>query len=59
MICQKKTNPSCLASFWCFQSSDPDATPTFIDLRNQPKDMETLHKVRLVINITTYDFPFL
>ena len=29
----------------CWQN-DPDARPTFIDLRNQLKDMETLHKVR-------------
>lgn len=45
-----------MTSWW---QTDRDATPTFIDLRNQQKDMETLHKVRLVINITTYDFPFL
>ena len=29
----------------CWQN-DPDARPTFIELRNQLKDMETLHKVR-------------
>ena len=33
----------------CWQN-DPDARPTFIDLRNQLKDMETLHKVRLVMS---------
>ena len=39
--------------------NDPDARPTFTDLRNQLKDMETLHKVRRVMNTTTYDFPFM
>ena len=42
----------------CWQN-DPDARPTFIDLRKQLKDMETLHKVRLVMNITAYDVPFI
>ena len=42
----------------CWQN-DPDARPTFTDLRNQLKDMETLHKVRLVMNITTHDVPFM
>ena len=42
----------------CWQN-DPDARPTFTDLRNQLKDMETLNKVRLVMNITTYDFLFM
>ena len=39
----------------CWQN-DPDARPTFTDLRNQLKDMETMHKVRLVMNITTNVF---
>ena len=39
--------------------NDPDVRPTFTDLRNQLKDMETLHKVRLVVNITTFVFPFM
>ena len=28
--------------------NDPDARPTFTDLKNQLKDMESLHKVKLV-----------
>ena len=39
----------------CWQN-DPDARPTFKDLKNQLKDMETLHKVRFVMNMTIYDF---
>ena len=31
--------------------SDPDARPTFTELKNQLKDMETLHKVRIVNNM--------
>ena len=31
----------------CWQN-DPDARPTFTDLKNQLKDMESLHKVKLV-----------
>ncbi|PFX17942.1 Proto-oncogene tyrosine-protein kinase receptor Ret [Stylophora pistillata] len=30
--------------------NDPDARPTFTELKNQLKDMETRHKVRIVIN---------
>ncbi|CAH3165858.1 unnamed protein product, partial [Pocillopora meandrina] len=33
--------------------NDPDARPTFTELKNQLKDMETLHKK--LINMTTYD----
>ena len=29
--------------------NDPDARPTFSELKNQLKDMETLHKVRILI----------
>nr|XP_058943527.1 fibroblast growth factor receptor 3-like [Pocillopora verrucosa] len=36
----------------CWQN-DPDARPTFIDLRNQLKDIETLHK--RLINMKMYD----
>ena len=28
--------------------NDPDARPTFIQLKKQLKDMETMHKVRIV-----------
>ena len=31
--------------------NDPDARPTFTELKNQLKDMETLHKVRIFINM--------
>ena len=31
--------------------NDPDARPTFTELKNQLKDMETLHKVRILINM--------
>ena len=31
--------------------NDPDARPTFTELRNQLKDMENLHKVRILINM--------
>ena len=31
--------------------NDPDARPTFTELENQLKDMETLHKVRILINM--------
>ena len=31
--------------------NDPDARPTFTELKNQLKDMETLHKVRILIKI--------
>ena len=34
----------------CWQN-DPDARPTFTDLKTQLKDMESLHKVRLVMII--------
>ena len=30
--------------------NDPDARPTFTELKNQLKDMETQHKVRILIN---------
>ena len=39
----------------CWQN-DPNARPTLTKLRNQLKDMETQHKVRLVIIITTLIF---
>ena len=45
-----------MTSSW---QNDPDMRPTFTDLRNQLKDMETLHKVRLVMNIITYVFAFM
>ena len=31
----------------CWQN-DPDARPTFVDLRNKLKEMERQHKVRLL-----------
>ena len=31
--------------------NDPDARPTFTELKNQLKDMENLHKVRILINM--------
>ena len=31
--------------------NDPDARPTFTELKNQLKDMETLNKVRILINM--------
>ena len=31
--------------------NDPDARPTFTELRNQLKDMENSHKVRILINM--------
>ena len=31
--------------------NDQDARPTFTELRNQLKDMENLHKVRILINM--------
>ena len=31
--------------------NDPDARPTFIKLKNQLKDLETMHKVRIVNNM--------
>ena len=31
--------------------NDPDARPTFTELKNQLKEMETLHKVRILINM--------
>ena len=31
--------------------NDPDARPTFTELKNQLKDMETLHKVRIFFNM--------
>ena len=39
----------------CWQD-DPDARPTFTDLRDQLKDMETMHKVRLEMNIIPMTF---
>ena len=39
----------------CWQN-DPDVRPTFNDLRDQLKDMETVHKVRIVMNITPMTF---
>ena len=39
----------------CWQN-DPDARPTFTDLRDQLKDMETMHKARLEMNITPMTF---
>ena len=34
--------------------NDPDARPTFTELKNQLKDMETQHKVRILINMKVY-----
>ena len=31
--------------------NDPDARPTFTELKNQLKDMENLHEVRILINM--------
>ena len=31
--------------------NDPDARPTFTELKNQLNDLETLHKVRILINM--------
>ena len=31
--------------------NDPDARPTFTELKNQLNDMETRHKVRILINM--------
>ena len=31
--------------------NDPDARPTFTELKNQLKDMETQHKVRILIKM--------
>ena len=31
--------------------NDPDARPTFTELKNQLKEIETLHKVRILINM--------
>ena len=39
----------------CWQN-DPDVRPTFNDLRDQLKDMETVHKVRIVMSITPMTF---
>ena len=39
----------------CWQN-DPDARPTFNDLRDQLKDMETMHKVRIMMIITPMTF---
>ena len=36
--------------------NDPDARPTFTELKNQLKDMETLHKVRIFINMKVFFF---
>ena len=34
--------------------NDPEAKPTFTELQNQLKDMETLHKVRIVNDMKVY-----
>ena len=39
----------------CWQN-DPDVRPTFNDLRDQLKDMETVHKVRIVMDMTSMTF---
>ena len=31
--------------------NDPDARPTFTELKNQLKEMETLNKVRILVNM--------
>ena len=31
--------------------NNPEARPNFIELKNQLKDMETLHKVRIFFNM--------
>ena len=41
----------------CWQN-DPDARPTFTDLKTELKDLETLHKVRLCDDCY-YDYDFL
>ncbi|XP_066024563.1 tyrosine-protein kinase receptor Tie-1-like [Pocillopora verrucosa] len=42
----------CQIMISCWKN-DPDVRPTFTDLRNQLKDMETLHK--RLINMKMYD----
>ena len=34
--------------------NDPEAKPTFTELQNQLKNMETLHKVRIVNDMKVY-----
>ena len=34
--------------------NDPHTRPTFTELKNQLKDMETQHKVRILINIKKF-----
>ena len=34
--------------------NDPEAKPTFTELQNQLKNMETLHKVRIVNDMRVY-----
>ena len=36
--------------------NDPDARPTFTELKNQLKEMETLHKVRILIKMKGFFF---
>ena len=35
----------------CWQN-DPDKRPAFTELKNQLKDKETLHKVRIMVDMT-------
>ena len=37
--------------------NDPDARPTFTELRNQLKDMENLHKVRINMKVSFHVKP--
>ena len=40
----------------CWQN-DPDATKTFTELKNELEDMGTLFKVKLVMDMASYQFP--
>ena len=37
--------------------NDPDARPTFTELRNKLKDMENLHKVRINMKVSFHVKP--
>ena len=37
----------------CWQN-DPDERPTFTELKKQLKDMETLHKVRILVDMAIF-----
>ena len=34
--------------------NDPDERPTFTELKNQLKDKETLHKVRIMVDMAIF-----